>query len=193
MWFADYLVNVARRPDEAVEEARRAAALDPRNPFYQFRLGVALQDAHRDDEAIGLFQQILKTDPAMRQASVNLTYAYARKGMDNEAFALMQRNAPNPAVAEAQRQAFADGGFPRAARLRADTMAEQSQRTYVAPGAIGAAYIRAGEKELALQWLEKGLEERETALVNLGAGRVWDPLRGDPRFEALRARMKFPN
>jgi serine/threonine-protein kinase len=193
MWYADFLANVARRPDESVEEARRAAALDPRNPFYQVRLGVALVEAGRDDEAIALFQQVLKTDPAMRQASVNLTYAYARKGMDKEAFALMQRNAPNPAVAEAQRQAFGEGGFPRAARLRADTMVEQSQRTYVAPGAIGAAYIRAGEKELALQWLEKGLEEHETALVNLGAGRSWDPLRGDPRFEALRARMKFPN
>jgi serine/threonine-protein kinase len=193
MWFADFLANVARRPDESVEEARRAAALDPRNPFYQVRLGVALVDAQRDDEAIALFQQVLKGDPSFRPALVNLTFAYAGKKMYEEAFATMQQNATNPENRAAQQRAYAEGGFLRAARLRPDAMAQQAQRMHVSPFAIAGAYARAGEKELALDWLYKAFEERETTLVNLGADRGLDLLRGDPRFEALRARMKFPN
>ncbi len=193
MWFADFLTNVARRPDESVEEARRAAALDPRNPFYQVRLGVALVDAHRDDEAIALFQQVLKGNPGFRPALVNLTFAYAGKKMYEEAFATMQQIATNPENRAAQQRAYSEGGFLKAARLRPDAMAQQAQRMHVSPFAIAGAYARVGEKELALDWLYKAFEERETTLVNLGADRGLDLLRGDPRFEALRARMKFPN
>src|SRR4029077_7925740 len=53
--------------------------------------------------------------------------------------------------------------------------------------AITAAW--AGEKELALQQLEAGLRAPDAALMlSYGALKlfpVWDPLRGDPRFEKI--------
>jgi hypothetical protein len=53
--------------------------------------------------------------------------------------------------------------------------------------AITAAW--AGEKELALQQLETGLRGPVASLMlNYGALKlfpVWDPLRGDPRFEKI--------
>ncbi|MGQ0736847.1 MAG: TPR end-of-group domain-containing protein [Acidobacteriota bacterium] len=163
------------------------------NAFYQVRLGVTLVDSHRDDEGIATFKRVLEGDPRMRQALVNLTYAYAGKKMYAEAFDTMQANAGTPALAEAQRRAYADGGFLKAARLRPDTMAQQAERTYVSPFAIAGAYARAGERDLTLHWLEKAFDEHETTLVNLGAARAFDFLRGDPRFETLRDRMKFPD
>jgi tetratricopeptide (TPR) repeat protein len=192
MWYADFLVNVAHRFDEAVEEVRRALALDPQNSFYQVRVAVALLDAHRDDEAIALLEQTLKNDPNRRQAAINLGFAYGLNGMYDKAFALMQQNnANNPAVAEAQRKAYAEGGYLRAVRVRADTLVQQSQRTYVSPGGIGNAYARAGEKQLALDWLEKAFEERETMMVNLGGARGFEILRGEPRFQALLRGMNL--
>jgi hypothetical protein len=110
-----------------------------------------------------------------------------------EAFAVMQQNAVSPEAAEAQRRAYAEGGFLRVARIRPDAMAQQAQRTFVSPFGIAAAYARAGEKELALRWLEKAFDERETTLVNLGNDRAFALVRDDPRFQALRARMKFPH
>src|SRR5262249_51367291 len=193
MWYADFLVNVGHRFDEGIAAARRALALDPMNAFYQVPVGVTLGPSRRDDEAIAVFKRVLEGDPRMRPALVNLTYTYAGKKMYVEAFNTMQSNAVNPAIAEAQRRAYAEGGFLRAARLRPDIMAEQARRTYVSPFGIAGAYSRAGEKELTLPWLEKAFEEHETTLVNLGAAREFDFMRGDPRFEALRARMKFPN
>src|SRR5262249_7830446 len=128
MWYADFLVNVGHRFDEGIAAARRALALDPMNAFYQVRLGVTLGTSRRDDEAIAVFKRVLEGDPKMRPALVNLTYTYAGKKMYAEAFNTMQSNAVNPAIAEAQRRAYAEGGFLRAARLRPDTVAEQARR-----------------------------------------------------------------
>ena len=51
----------------------------------------------------------------------------------------------------------------------------------------------AGEKELALQELETGLRAPVASLVlSYGALKLhpfWDPLRGDPRFEAIVASL----
>jgi hypothetical protein len=60
--------------------------------------------------------------------------------------------------------------------------------------AITAAW--AGEKELALQQVEAGLRA-PTASIMLSYGAlkllpVWDPLRGDPRFEKIVEESKKP-
>jgi hypothetical protein len=52
---------------------------------------------------------------------------------------------------------------------------------------------RAGDKELALQQLEAGLRAPAASLMlSYGALKlfsVWDPLRGDPRFEKIVAEL----
>src|SRR5207245_9469827 len=57
--------------------------------------------------------------------------------------------------------------------------------------AITAAW--AGEKELALQQLEAGLRApAASTMLSYGALKlppVWDPLRGDPRFESIVASL----
>ena len=84
-----------------------------RTRLYQVRLAVAFMDAHREDDAIAVLQQVLKADPGMRQAQINLVQAFAAKRMYKEALAMMaQNNANNPAVVEAQQRAYQEGGFP---------------------------------------------------------------------------------
>ena len=52
----------------------------------------------------------------------------------------------------------------------------------------------AGDKELALQQLETGLRAPSaSAILSYGALKlspVWDPLRGDPRFEQIVASLE---
>jgi hypothetical protein len=56
---------------------------------------------------------------------------------------------------------------------------------------IAKIYATLNEKELAFSWLERGL-----ATGAIGAfykdDPVWDPLRSDPRFEALVEKMFAP-
>ena len=49
----------------------------------------------------------------------------------------------------------------------------------------------AGEKDLALQQLEKAAiaRQRSSATANLKLIPIWDPLRGDPRFEKIVASL----
>ena len=44
----------------------------------------------------------------------------------------------------------------------------------------------------ALTWLERAVEERSPGLVYLNVQTIWDPLRSDPRFEALTKRIGLP-
>ena len=50
-----------------------------------------------------------------------------------------------------------------------------------------------GELEQAFAWLEQAYEERAGLLVFVKVSLHFDPLRGDPRFQALLRRMNFPS
>lgn len=53
-------------------------------------------------------------------------------------------------------------------------------------------YAGLGEKEEALRWLEKGLEERDHDMAFLKRWSMFDRLCSDPRFQDLERRMNFP-
>ena len=185
MWYGEFLTSLGRF-DEGIAEARRAADLDPHNSLYQFLVGRGLLMARRDDEAIAVMQDVLKRDPARRNAQVQLGIAFARKGRHEESFALMKRNNPN--LADVLTRAYAEGGYQRAARVRADVAAAQSRDAF----GVAGFYARAGERALTLDWLEKGYEQRGPGIVHLRVDPTWDALRDEPRFQALMQRLKFP-
>ncbi len=56
---------------------------------------------------------------------------------------------------------------------------------------IAAAYLALGDKDSALAWIGKGLEERDSRLDSLKFSPLWDPIRPDPRFHALLRRMNL--
>jgi hypothetical protein len=49
-----------------------------------------------------------------------------------------------------------------------------------------------GQKEQALEWLEKAYDERSNLLVYLNFDPIFDGLRSDPRYQKVLADMKFP-
>jgi hypothetical protein len=51
------------------------------------------------------------------------------------------------------------------------------------------ANLGMGDKEQALRWLEEGFSERSTALVWLKVDPAYDPLRSEPRFQALLSKL----
>jgi hypothetical protein len=87
---------------------------------------------------------------------------------------------------------YAEGGYQGALRHLGDTLAMVRNVTYVLPTDIAIAYSLAGESGRALYWLEQGYEERDPAMPYLGVAPVFDPLRNDPRFQALVRRMGLP-
>ena len=65
--------------------------------------------------------------------------------------------------------------------------------------ADGAAYQYAtiyaqwGDRPKALGWLEKAMRLRDPGLVGLKTDPLMDPLREEPRFQAVLRELKFPD
>jgi hypothetical protein len=54
-------------------------------------------------------------------------------------------------------------------------------------------YAQWGENKPALDWLEKAMRLRDPGLSSLRADPLMDPLRKEPRFQAIERELKFPN
>ena len=63
---------------------------------------------------------------------------------------------------------------------------EEAKSRYVAPYAVALVFLGLGEKEGALDELERAYQTGDTNyLFIIKVDPLLDPLRGDPRFEAL--------
>ncbi|HUK48281.1 MAG TPA: hypothetical protein VLW06_11840, partial [Terriglobales bacterium] len=61
-------------------------------------------------------------------------------------------------------------------------------------GSIGILYGALGDKDEAFAWLNKACDERDPELTYIKVrGRRFEPVRNDPRFEQLVARVGLPN
>ena len=54
-------------------------------------------------------------------------------------------------------------------------------------------YAQWGNRAKALEWLETALRLRDPGLVTLKTDPLMDPLRQEPRFQAIERELKFPN
>jgi hypothetical protein len=67
-----------------------------------------------------------------------------------------------------------------------DQLAALSKQRYVSAFSFALVYLGLGEKNEALHFLEKTYEdERGVSIAFIKVHPFFDPLRGDPRFEAL--------
>jgi tetratricopeptide (TPR) repeat protein len=147
------------------------------------------------DDAIAQLRKTLRIEPDFSSVYLGLWGAFYQKQMNEEALAEAKKFfavlRDNEAV-EALDYGYAQAGYPRAMSLAAENLAARSNRTHVPAFRIARLYAHAGEKDRALEWLEKAYEQRESPLVHLSVGWDWDSLRSDPRFQDLLGRMKFP-
>ena len=63
---------------------------------------------------------------------------------------------------------------------------------YIDPAKIAEWYVMAEENSRALDWLEQGFLEHAGDMVYLSTDPVFDPVRGDPRFQDILRRMNLP-
>jgi hypothetical protein len=88
--------------------------------------------------------------------------------------------------------AYAVAGKTDEARGVLSELKALSRDRYVLPFGIAVIYTGLGEKDEAIDWLEKAYEERNGWMVYLREEPRLEPLRSDPRFQDLLARMNFP-
>jgi hypothetical protein len=62
-----------------------------------------------------------------------------------------------------------------------------------APAMIAMVYAQWGDPGSAIRWLERSFKSRDAELSGIRTEPLFDPLRNEPRFQAVETAMKFPD
>jgi TolB-like protein/Tfp pilus assembly protein PilF/predicted Ser/Thr protein kinase len=184
-----------KRFDQGVAEHKQAIALDPLSLIVNTNVGDGLYYAHQYDQAIERYQKTLELDANFSLAHFGLADTYDRKGMYKEAIAEWQRgflSAGDQRSAELIGKAYSRSGYNGAIRAWLDDLISQSTHQYVSSVDVATIYARLGEKDHALEWLEKGYQARDATMVDLAAEPSFDFLHSDPHYTDLIRRVGLP-
>ena len=185
--FATYMGKV----EPGLSAARRSVLLDPLSPRSHSLLGQALYFAHRHQEATVVAAEALRLDP---QRMVD----YALAGLNQytlgdlqAAVAMCARKSDNWGILLCQAVTYQRLGN----HADADIARKKLESTLGDASAYQFAEIYAqwGEPARALQWLDTAQRRRDPGLGLLKTDPLLDPLRKEPRFQAIERELKFPS
>ena len=191
IWYANMLMSELRMK-EALEQVTAARELDPFSLIVNTNMAWILDGAGRHEDAITQLRKTLAIDSTYVQARSRLAGSLASAGRFTEALDEANRlvtlsDSSVPALALV---AMIDPGAGRRdeARVLLDDLLARSRRQYVPPVLIALMFNSLGDRDSALTWLEKAFDEHSNAIAYLAVDYQHDPLRLDPRFQALLAR-----
>jgi len=189
-WYGNGPLTALGRFDEAMAEGKRAVELDPLSPVINADLGQNLYNARRYDEAIAQLRKTLEIDPTFYYAHYNLGVALQLKGDVPAAIAeytKAQQLSDNLTVPVLLASAKAQSGDKDAAVRMLAELEELSHHRYVRSIWRTFLYLSLGNRDEAVRWLEQAVADHDSlnGLTWVKVDPLLDPLRGDPRFEAL--------
>jgi TolB-like protein/tetratricopeptide (TPR) repeat protein len=188
-WYAECGLVPFERFDEAIAEAKRALELDPLSIIINADFGSALGHARRFDEAIAQLRKTVEMDPNFYYARWQLGEALEAKGFNEEA-AMQYKKAiefnDDPLPRALLGHLYARTGRKDEARAILRELRELSKKRYVALYNLALIHIGLDEKDAAIDLVEQAYEQRDGYnIAYIKIDPYLDPLRGNPRFEAL--------
>ena len=175
------------RNEEAIAEMKKALNADPLSLIINANFVRVYQYARQDDLAMEQAHKALELDPDFAVARENLEGIYEQKGMIEQALGeLAKGNKEDQRMAPLLRQAFVKSGARGYWQKKLELQLDLGKREYVAPTSFALIYIHLGDRDRTLEWLEKARANRDDFLAQQAAEPAFDPLRSDPRFQALR-------
>ena len=194
--YATFL-HVTRRFPEAIAEAEQARRLDPLSATLASNAGRIYYRARQHDKALACYKESLELDPALVPTYARLADVYLALGRYPEALAALDKGR---AMAGSRQSRQSEGLAAVLAALGRRSEAEAILRELeeAARHSDQVAYRVAlvqtslGHTDEAIRWLERAFEERSPVMFMLDVEMKFDPIRDDPRFQALLARMGLP-
>ena len=187
------LMSVMQRHDEAIALARRAQQVDPRSATPRYTLGRMYVNARRYEEAEQQLLAALDIAPNHQSAYGVIALMHEATGQYEKASSAHQREWVLEGATEEE-----VAGLSHAWATSGEEGYWQWILAYLMNGYMTAqrldiaiAYTYLGDKDQALEILEKAYQERIGTLVYLNVHPWWDPIRDDPRFQDLLLRMNL--
>ena len=176
----EYLIP-QKRFDEALDHFKIAISLDPLSPIVNTNLAMLYMEMHRYPEAKEQFEKTIARDPQFGPAHWKYSVLCAvQNNFDCAVEHIAQWNNVNPALPATRNSE---------AYLQL-VMSKQPKDEWT-PG-IAGAYAIMGNKDMAIEYLEKAYASH-TIELNLEIRYPWfDPIRSDPRYKDLVRRIGIP-
>jgi TolB-like protein/Tfp pilus assembly protein PilF len=190
---AVWLLSPLGRLEEAQAEFESLLEQDPYGLQLRMDYARILTYRRRFEEAIRHLELILAFQPDFPTASWALGFLYERVGrrdLAREAHAQHVRAIPYPLVSRWYEATLAgwEGDAARALSI-VEAMDEEAQGAPGASGVMANAWIRLGEKDRAIAWMERAAEQRMFRIMHYAVDPDFESLHGEPRYERLLQRL----
>jgi TolB-like protein/DNA-binding winged helix-turn-helix (wHTH) protein/Flp pilus assembly protein TadD len=151
----------ARNYDQAIEQGRKAMQLDPNYLRTYFWLGRVYSQKRMHREAIAASEKILESMPDSTLGLTEMAYSLAVAGQRKEARQFLRR------------------------------LEGRSRSAFVPAYNFAVIHIALNEEEVAMRYMQQAYVSRDWALVVFAVEPRLDPLRRDPRFQEILAKLNL--
>jgi len=196
--YQTYLSLVESKFDEAAVVSQRILTVDPLNPFSRVQAAWIPHYARRYDEATRALRTLLDTYPNNVWAHYFLAMNHGAQGnraeVRTECRKVMDLLSGTYHIDAIGVCAWALGvvGETVEARRLLERLQHAPAGVWLDPALMGQVHAAVGDIDRAIEWYQKGIDERSIKMIYMKVGPSWDSARGDPRFQALLRQMNFP-
>jgi len=191
-WFGEVLMT-SRRFDDAERQMRIALALDPKSLILRTNIGWLHYSQHQFPLAIQEMQAVVRENPDFVTAHYKLWWAYSVSGDAASAWTELRIVAHLIFTSDEEKaltQINETQGYDAVLRALASSSGGYYSQAIV-DDARCMAFLK--DKTATLQFLERGLNEREGWMVVVESDPAFDFLRSDPEYKTLVRKLHTPS
>jgi len=185
------LLLTQSRFNEALDQLHKAQGLEPTSALVSCQIEWALFLAGKYDQVIAQAGHTLALEPKMAASYSQMGLAYLYLGNKEKALAQLKIAAEmdfNSGNATSYAYGLSVSGQGDEAERILNRFLEQSKSKYICAYEVASAYEGMGQRAKALEWLQRGYDEKCDCLV-WGSTEPWmGEFRQDPRYQAILAK-----
>jgi adenylate cyclase len=178
--------------DKALKAIEKELRLDPFSVQTWENAGTWYLYSGRYDEAIKYLKDVLELDPNNSFSLANLGLAHIQKGLVEEGLKEVERASELSGRVNADlAYAYVKAGEPDKARALLKELLTPRENRHLSATAVAGIYSALGEKDKALDWLERAYEEHSGYLVAMNVEFIFENIRNEPRFQTILRKMNL--
>ena len=191
-WYAELLTNMGRF-EESLVHAEKAVELDPHSPIMRYEISLNYHFSRRYERALEQALRDVERDPDFWVHHWGLAALYSQLGRHEEAIeaarSAARMSGDSPWSLCTLGWVLARAGLTEEARQVDAELERRAELEFITPFRRSTIHIGLGDFDRAFELLEEAVEVRDPQVALVTVWPAFDPIRDDPRLDALMRRM----